>query len=61
MTSWCTVSFASNIKCIQILQDKCPRCIYKLNNKTNVDSKYIRDKILKFDDIINLTIYMLYC
>ena len=30
-------TYHSNIKCIQILQNKCMRAIYKLDNKTNID------------------------
>ena len=30
-------TYHSNIKYIQILQNKCMRAIYKLDNKTNID------------------------
>ena len=45
-------TYHSNIKCIQILQNKCMRAIYKLDNKTNIDYILLRHNILKFKDII---------
>ena len=45
-------TYHSNIKCIQILQNKCMRAIYKLDNKTNIDYIFLRHNILKFKDII---------
>ena len=50
-------TYHSNIKCIQILQNKCMRAIYKLDNKTNIDYIFLRHNILKFKDIINISIY----
>ena len=50
-------TYHSNIKCIQILQNKCMRAIYKLDNKTNIDYIFLRYNILKFKDIINISIY----
>ena len=50
-------TYHSNIKCIQILQNKCMRSIYKLDNKTNIDYIFLRHNILKFKDIINISIY----
>ena len=32
-----STAYHSNIKCIQILQNKCMREIYKLDYKTNID------------------------
>ena len=50
-------TYHSNIKCIHILQNKCMRAIYKLDNKTNIDYIFLRHNILKFKDIINISIY----
>ena len=50
-------TYHSNIKCIQILQNKCMSAIYKLDNKTNIDYIFLRHNILKFKDIINISIY----
>ena len=33
------------------------RAIYKLYNKTNIDYIFVRHNILKFKDIINISIY----
>ena len=33
------------------------RAIYKLDNKTNIDYIFLRHNILKFKDIINISIY----
>ena len=33
------------------------RAIYKLDNKTNIDYIFVRHNILKFKDIINISIY----
>ena len=33
------------------------RAIYKLDNKTNIDYIFLRHTILKFKDIINISIY----
>ena len=33
------------------------RAIYKLDNKTNIDYIFLRHHILKFKDIINISIY----
>ena len=33
------------------------RAIYKLDNKTNIDNIFLRHNILKFKDIINISIY----
>ena len=50
-------TYKSNIKCIQTLQNKCLRAIYRLDNMTNVDHLYVKHNILKFDDIVNVAIY----
>ena len=41
-------TYHSNIKCIQILQNKCMRAIYKLDNKINIDYIFLKHNILKF-------------
>ena len=50
-------TYHSNIKSIQILQNKCMRAIYKLDNKQYIDYIFLRHIILKFKDIINIGLY----
>ena len=50
-------TYHSNIKCIQILQNRSMRAIYKLDNTTNIDCIFLRQNILKFKDIIHISIY----
>ena len=51
-------TYFSNIKCITILQNRCIRSIYYLHNRTNIDHIYIHKRILKCNDIIDVTMYM---